>query len=248
MARFPVQFPEDWPDFVVTSHKRESGSHSTGNAFDIAIVWPSGDYSPESRYWYYYFHTFFVLWALQGQGITYLAVPRTCPHLHIHFKQSVNKVGLEWMNKVGGKCVSYYVKSVSKSDLLDSIRFRTFVENIVGSGGGRGKYLNSWGNTWHGFKEKFNFSKRWVNVTSGFESLPDAKLQIYLDAMYGGSTGERFLNEMSQIVTGITWDGLRQSLAGNTLLYGTLATICFFLFMEHRKGKSQNSEHPDSIH
>lgn len=235
MAVFPVQFPEDWPDFVVTSHIREKGSHASGLAIDIAPVWPSGDYSPSSKFWFYYFHTFFVLWALQNRGVTLMAVPPTCPHFHIHLKQDTNRVGLEWLNKTKSGCVPYYTKTISKLDLMDSIRFRNFVENIVGTGGGKGKYLGAWQNAWESIKNKFDFSKRWVNVRSDFATLSDEKLQNFLNAMYGGSSTDRFLSEMSQIVTRHTWADLKSVVGGNVLLYGSLAAIGYFLYTEHKK-------------
>lgn len=237
MAVLPIQFPEDWPDFVVTSHKRPSGSHASGLAIDIAPVWPSEDYSRTSKFWFYYFHTFFVLWASQNHGTTLFSVPPTCPHFHIHDVQGVNKVGAEWINKINGKCVPYHTRTINKLDMMDSIRFRNFVENDIGTGGHKGWYLGAWANLWEDLKGKFDFSKRWVQVSSNIETLPDAKLQALLNNMYGGTKSDRFLNDMSQIVGANSWDSLKGAVVGNVVLYGVLGGIAYYLYNEQKNGR-----------
>lgn len=242
MATFPIQFPEDWPDFTVTSHRRPTGAHATGQAIDIAPIYPFDDknqkYRKDSKFWFYYFHTFFALWAVQNHGLTMLAVPRVCPHLHLYNRQDINQVGAEWIHRVDGKCVPYYSRKVNKIDLIDSNRFRNFVLNTLGSNSGKGDYLSTWGNVWRDLEGKFSFNKRWVTVTSRFDTLPDADLQALLNSMYAGTAGDRFLNEMSQIVGANSWDSLKGAIGGNVLMYGALAAIGFYLYTENKKGES----------
>lgn len=241
MAVFPVQFPEDWPDFVVTSHIREKGSHKTGLAIDITPIWPSGDYSPSSKFWFYYFQTYFVLWSLQNTGLTLLSVPPTCPHLHIEYRTDFNRVGLEWINKVKGNCVPYYRKTISKMDLIDSAKFRMFVESIVGSGGGKQKYLGAWQNQIEGIKKKFDYSKRTVSIFSNIPSLPDTALQNIIDAMYGGTPSEKFINALSQIVTGHGWQDLKNKAnetGGEVLLFATLGLLGYFVYSDTIKQRN----------
>lgn len=245
MATFPIQFPDDWPDFTVTSHKRATGSHATGQAIDIAPIYPFDDkdqkYKKDSRFWFYYFHTFFALWAVQNHGLTMLAVPRVCPHLHLYNRQDINQVGVEWIQKQKGQCVPYYSKKVNKLDLIDSTRFRNFVENTIGSNSGKGEYLYAWKNVWRDLEGKFTGGKRWVTITSRFDTLPDAQLQALINSMYAGTASDRFLNEMSQIVGANSWQSLKSGIAGNVLLYGSLAAIGFYLYKENQKKGESNA-------
>ena len=241
MAFLPIEFPDDWPDFVVTSHKRPTGSHALGNAIDITPIWPADDMGPGSKFWYYYFHTFFVLWAAQSKGITRLAVPPTCPHYHIVLKPSVNVVGLEWMERITDKktgekhCHTYYHRDVSKYDAMKSIEFHNFIMNEVSTGNKKGKYYGNWRSVWADLGHKFDFSKKKVEVIPNQDSLSDEYLQQLLNVMYGESTITRVLDQLTHIVTGLTLEEAKAKAKSDALLWGSLAVLGLFLYKEISK-------------
>lgn len=246
MAKFPITFPSDWPDFVVTSHRRGSGSHATGLAIDIAPIWLSGDYSPSSKFWFYHFHTFFTLWAAQRQGVTYMSAPVTCPHIHIHNDASKNIAGVEWVNKVekiiNGKrvsvCETDSVYAIPKTDIIDSIQLRNFIENKLGKGNGA-QFLYSYQNIFQEYSTMFNFKTRDVKVTSNIATLPDVELQNILNEMYGGSTKEKVLDNLAQIVDVNNWPELKQKGADTMVGALILGAIGWLAWEQYKKNEVQ---------
>lgn len=254
MAFLPMTFPDDWPDFVVTSHKRPSGSHSTGLAIDITPVWPSKDYAPSSKYWFYHFHTFFVLWAAQRQGVTYMSAPVTCPHLHLQNDPGKNLAGVEWVQKVqkvvGGKkvwvCETDSVYAVPKTEIFESIKLDNFIKNQLGKGDGK-QFLYSYQNMLQEYVKKFKdvssaigySTTRQVKVTSGLPSLPDAELQTILNDMYGGTTTEKILDNLAQIVDVNNWPDLKEKGADSLMGAIIIGALGWLAWDAYKKNEVQ---------
>jgi hypothetical protein len=247
MATLPIKFPDDWPDMVVTSHIRKDGtSHSTGNAVDLAFVWPSRDYSPSSKYWFYHFHTFFTLWATQNQGLTRMSAPTACPHFHLYNDPSINSAGVEFLKSVldaNGKrtCKLYSAQDVPKKDIWKSIKLHKFIENVLGKGDGT-EFLQSYQNILQDYKTKFNFSKRIVHVSSSIPTLSDSDLQTILDSMYGGNTSDKVLNNLAQIVDLNNWPELKKSAADSLLSVAIIGGAAWYLWQYAKEEFRPHSE------
>lgn len=125
MAFLPVSVPAYWPDFKVTSHKRATGSHSTGNALDITLDLANASREKGAKYWFFYFLTIEMLWLVQRRGRVRAAIPPQCPHFHLETGSEKPFIGMELVrfDKKTGQCVAENVYQVPKTETALSNQF-----------------------------------------------------------------------------------------------------------------------------
>lgn len=192
----PVKFPADWPDFRVTSWTREkSPSHSTGRAVDIEII---GNYSKDigSIYWYYYFETFFALWSIQKQGLTRLTMPPDCSHIHIFNEPSVNKIGLETVKSVNGKCTYFSHFDIAKTDYFGSLALKQLFSNYGNSD--LAEYTHTFSYWWNKMSNTVTTQRTVYIHTNGI--IPESNLRAIIDGVYTGSTWQVVKTELANAI------------------------------------------------
>lgn len=94
-AEIPIQVPEYFPDLIVTSYKRDSGSHADHNAVDFTLYKMPYGFERHSKYWFFYFGIIDMLWRNQRRGILRCAYPPNCPHYHLDVSTEKNIAGVE---------------------------------------------------------------------------------------------------------------------------------------------------------
>ncbi len=118
MAVLPVNVPAYWPDLKVTSFKRGTGSHATGNALDIALDMPNASRAKGSKYWFFYFLTIEMLWMIQRRGRVRAAIPPQCPHFHLETGNEKPFIGMELVrfDKKTSSCIAENIYEVPKTE------------------------------------------------------------------------------------------------------------------------------------
>lgn len=213
MAYLPLRLDEDFPDFVVTSAYRDtSASHASGNAIDIALVWPGTDAEKvkkkKSLYWFYYFHSALKLWGAQKAGTVNLNWPLGCLHMHIFYHTGQSRCGVEYnLKNAAGKCAPKFpAYVVNRTDYLDAMKLRDYVVYTLANKDGRnfkfsqkeyGYYLNSWENEWRRLKDPFMSTRRIYVDPNGL--IEDSKLQAILDGCFAEGWTDQASEHLAQI-------------------------------------------------
>lgn len=223
MAQIRVYVPSYWPNFKVTSHIRETGSHASGSAVDIAI---DSSMSRElgGAYWFYYLHTYFILWAAQRKGIVNFARPPECPHIHINDLVNENQTGIEDVRYINNDCtyiglLAYYKKpagfSAQIADLPGAWSYMNKVKAVAGP------YVNSWRNYGRTLELDFSIKNKYITVSNNGK-ISESDLQKKLDSVFGdGSASQTILDNTAQVVGYMNGDkmtdAVKESLFSNPI-------------------------------
>jgi len=240
MAKLPIQLPEDFPDLVVTSFYRPTGSHSTRHTVDLALDLGAAPYDDKSAvYWYYYFWTLIYLWRSQKTGTIYGNWPLALAHFHL--SSDGNKSGVEYRVLRAGKNVAQFpVYSVPRTNYLDMMQLKDYWLYTVGHDGGRNNvagagstYLGSWKNYARHLKSPF-IGKRVVTVNGG-SLVDDATLQQILDSVLTDSNLDQFSYHMSQKLDYKSPSDLVAQVQGSALIWGAVAFAAYMLYRDNSK-------------
>lgn len=197
MANLPISVPAYWPDLVVTSYQRETGSHSGGLALDLALDMPGASRAKGSKYWFFYFITLYQMWLIQRSGIVRAAVPPVCPHFHLEINQKPF-IGLENIryDSKTKNCVYQNHIQVSKTDTAIS---NDFIDSVTE------KYAEPWMSiSLERLKSSWDYlsqpnTKKIKVKTNGLISESD--LSDRLNAIFGsGSTSQIVADLTSQVL------------------------------------------------
>lgn len=230
-AQLPLDFPDNWPDFVVTSHVRDKGTHASGNAVDIALEW-TGDKSPSSPFWYYYIQTALMLWAAQRSGVTRAAVPPICPHFHIERKPDVSIIGLEFITKdTQGRCTFLTSQEYSKTDVLLTTNFANDWKYSIGA-----EYIATWQYVWEDMRTKYATviipkKKPRVNIyadESGKLPISEADLQSLLNQNYVAGF-DKVLDDAAHLINYVNAPAASGAISGALLALGAGAVALWLL-------------------
>ena len=237
MATLPIQLPEDFPDLVVTSFYRPTGSHAGRQTVDLALDLGEAPYSDKSAvYWYYYFWTLVYLWRSQRAGTVYGNWPLA--QAHYHLSAEGNAAGVEYRVIRNGKNIAQFpVYSVKRTDYLDMMQLKDYWLKTVGHDGGANNvagsgsyYLGSWKNYARHLKSPF-LGKRVVTVKGG-SLVDDATLQRILDSILTDSVIDQFSFHMSQKLGYANPSNLVAEIQANAFIWGALGFVAYMLWKD----------------
>lgn len=106
MAILPLNLPNNWPDYKVTSYIRNtSPSHKTGNTIDFAPI----ENKRDEEYWLRYLIGYSVIASALRKGTFRFAYPPECPHYHLEVTDTDQRYGTEMVKNKNGKCELVYI-------------------------------------------------------------------------------------------------------------------------------------------
>ena len=249
MATLPIQLPEDFPDLVVTSFYRPTGSHSTRHTVDLALDLGNAPYDDKSAvYWYYYFWTMIYLWRSQKSGTIYGNWPMALAHYHL--SSDGNNSGVEYRILKKGKNVAQFpTYSVKRTDYMDMMQLKDYWLYTLGHDDGRNNiagsgrdYLGSWKNYARHLKHPF-MGKRTVMVKGG-SLVDDVTLQQILDSILTDSGIDQISFHMSQKFGYQNPSNLLQEVQTNALIWGTLGFVAYMLWKDRDSSDRAPQKYP----
>jgi len=219
MAKIFVKVPAHWPDLHVTSYVRDTGSHATGAAIDLAFT-PALDRKPGGNFWFYYYQTAHFLWSAQRSGVVAIARPPDCPHFHCELNSKLHRMALEDTRYINGDCK--FIGLLAYFDMPTDVLFNTdllkgaiqFIKKVNAAGE---PYISGLDNFLRQLKLSAETGEKYISVNpNGF--LSETNLQNRLITQFGDdSTAQAVADNVSHMVGYVSAEDAKQNLVGDLL-------------------------------
>jgi len=237
MAKIFVKVPNHWPDLKVTSYVRDTGSHASGAAVDLAFA-VNLDRKPGGNFWFYYYQTAALLWGAQRSGVVNIARPPDCPHFHCELNAQMHRMGLEDTRYINGDCV--FIGLLAKFDLpkiaqVDANTLKesyAFVKKVHAAGG---QYIGGFDNAMRELALTLEKPEKYISVyTNG--KISETDLQNRLILQFGDdSTSQAVADNVSHMIGYVSAQDAKENLLTDLLsnpwvIAGGLSVLAYYAY------------------